>query len=234
MAAAGIRLIWCQGGNPHSAKLAIAAGWWYGFRSDSNHYAEELGPVALIDSHWEDDRVDWQRHLAVCAEVRPWLATVPDTLSINQLDRTLTQAEQIAQHAIPLVVPKCEGLIERLPREIGGKPIVLGYSVPTSYGGTDLPLWNFLGRPVHLLGGNPRRQMELCQYLAVVSADGNLAWRLARRGIVVKTNGAAGMTLRELDGQCWPGENAPLEALRRSLENLRTFWCSRTKVHWRV
>ena len=42
-----VKVIWCQGGNPRSARLAIEAGWHYGFRSDDNHFADTLGPVAL-------------------------------------------------------------------------------------------------------------------------------------------------------------------------------------------
>ncbi len=232
---AAVRLIWCQGGNPASARIAVAAGFWYGFRSDSNHYADELGPVALLDSHWEEGRVDWSRHLDVCARLRPALATAPDTLSLDDLDRTLRQAGEIAAYANPLIVPKCEGMIRRLPREINGRPVTLGYSVPTSYGGSELPLWDYTGWPVHLLGGSPRRQAEVCRYLDVVSADGNVTWLLARRGIVTGENGAGGKTLRQADGQRWPHGNAPLEALRRSLANLRVFWDTRRLgIEWRT
>jgi hypothetical protein len=229
-----MRLIWCQSGNPASARLAVAAGWWYGFRSDGNHYASELGPVAILDSHWEEDRIDWPRHLDQAAQHRPWLATVPDVLALGELDRALLRGEEIAPHCDRvLVVPKAEGIIERLPRALGGKPVVLGYSVPTSYGGTELGLWSFQGWPVHLLGGNARTQADLCRYLRVVSADGNLAWRLARRGIVVNERGVAGPTLRQMDGQSWPARGAHLEALRRSLANLRTFWGRHAEVEWR-
>src|SRR5262245_7707935 len=227
-----MRLVWCQGGNPRSARLAVAAGWWYGFRSDSNHYADELGPVALVDVRW-DARVDWPRHLDVVARLRPYLAAVPDVLAPAEFDRALRQAEQLAAHASPLVVPKCYGLTADLPREFRGRPVVLGFSVPTSYGGTPLPVWEFAGWPVHLLGGNARRQVEYCSYMRVVSADGNLAWRLARRGIVVTPRGTAGRTLRDADGVRWPGPDAPLEALRRSLVNLRQFWDRSVAVDWR-
>jgi hypothetical protein len=231
-----VRLIWCQGGNPASARLAIAAGWWYGFRSDSNHHAKELGPVALVDSHWLPGKVVWPRHLGVVAQWQPWLATVPDTLDLSDLDRTIRQAEEIVSaspHTMPLVIPKCPGLIERLPRTVNGQPLILGYSVPTSYGGTELGLWDFTGWPVHLLGGNTRTQLELCGYLSVVSADGNLPWRLARRGVVITTQGVAGKTLRELDGQRRAENGAHLESLRRSLLNLRPYWDRHQIIDWR-
>jgi hypothetical protein len=229
-----IRLIHCQSGNPRSARLAVEHGWWYGFRSDCNHYARELGPVALLDCRWE--KPDWPKHLGRVAELCPWLAIVPDTMRLDELDRTLWQAEEIARYATPLVVPKCFGLIECLPRTLCGRSVVLGYSLPTAYGGTELPLWEYRDWPVHILGGNPRRQAECAAYLPhVVSADGNLTWRLARRGIVVTSQGKHGSTIAKLDGQSWPGENMPLEAFRRSLCNLRRFWdCVRADVEWRA
>lgn len=233
MGTAPLRLIWCQGGNPASARLAVGAGWWYGFRSDGNHYAAGLGPVALLDCDWTAP--DWPRHLDAAAEHRPWLAVVPDVMAEADADRAVRQAEALAPHCGlgPLLVPKAEGVVPRLPRTVGGRPVVLGYSVPTSYGGSELGLWSYRGWPVHLLGGNARRQADLAGYLDVVSADGNLAWRLARRGVVVGPNGAAGPTLRQADGGRFAG-HGPLEALRRSLENLRAFWGRRAAVEWRA
>src|SRR5262249_7225798 len=182
---------------------------------------------------WETP--DWPRHLARAAEVRPLLAAVPDVLSEHDTDRALRQAEALAAHAAAvLVIPKAPSVIGRLPRTVGnGTPLVLGYSVPTSYGGTELPLWDFRGWPVHLLGGNSRRQADLCGYLDVVSADGNLPGRLARRGTIVGVNGAAGPTVRQADGRRFDGPGAHLEALRRSLANLRVFWDRQRRVFWR-
>jgi hypothetical protein len=217
-------MIWCQGGNPRSASLAVSSGWFYGFRSDDNHHADRLGPVCLLDIDWK--KPNWDRHLALARRYRPWLAAVPDILNADDTDRAMEQAEEIASACGlgPLVIPKVPGVIPRLPREIDGKPLVLGYSVPTSYGGSELALWDYRGRPVHLLGGNPRRQLDCMNYLDVVSADGNLAWRLARQGIIVTDRGVAGPTLRQADGHRWPVQDAHLEALRRSLINLKSFW----------
>lgn len=228
-----MRLIWCQGGNRESSRLAVSAGWWYGFRSDDSHAAAELGPAALLDSHWEAGKVDWPKHLRVADRVRPWLATIPDTMTLAEVPRTLRQAEQIAPYCDKLlIVPKLEGVIDELPREIAGKPVVLGYSVPTGYGGTPVSEFAFQGWPVHLLGGSARRQAELCCYLRVISADGNIAWRLARRGIICTNRGTGGETIKQADGKRWAGDNAHLEALRRSLINLRKFWSHR-KIEWR-
>jgi len=228
-----MKLIWCQGGNKRSAGLAVAAGWGYGFRSDDKHFADELGPVALLDCHWEQP--DWQRHLDVAATVKPMLATVPDVLSLDQLPDTLRQAKLLAPLCSALlIVPKCADLIPLLPREIDGKLVVLGYSIPTGYGGTPLPLWEFKGWPTHLLGGSARDQLDLCGYLNVISCDGNVAWRLARRGIIVTEHGIGGPSILEADGQRWPAEDAHLECLRRSLVNLKKFWNRHRKIEWRT
>ena len=58
---------------------------------------------------------------------------------------------------------------------------MLGYSVPTRYGGTEVASWEFAGWPVHLLGGSPHTQMGLAHYLNVVSADGNYHQLMASR-----------------------------------------------------
>jgi len=47
--------------------------------------------------------------------------------------------------------------------------------VPTAHGSTDVPVSEFDGWPVHLLGGSPHAQHRLTHYLHAVSADGNIA-----------------------------------------------------------
>lgn len=65
--------------------------------------------------------------------------------------------------------------------------MILGYSVPTKYGKTEVPLEEFHGWPIHLLGGSPQKQMELFQYFRqhstkVVSVDGNVIGKLSMLG----------------------------------------------------
>jgi hypothetical protein len=201
--------------------MAVSHGWWYGARSDDTIYP--LAPLALLDVDWK--RPDWERHLEQAATYLPGLAVVPDVMGLGEIDRALAQAEALSRYCEnAVIVPKDYGIIARLPAEVCGKALVLGYSIPTTYGGSPVPLWEFGRRPVHLLGGNPRRQLELFGYLNVKSLDGNLAWRLARRGVVMTARGIAGPTLKACDGRRWPARDMPLEALRRSLVNLRSFW----------
>jgi hypothetical protein len=102
------------------------------------------------------------------------MATVLDWEREDQLPEVLGWAEEVAQYVEQIVlIPKVQGGVSKLPHRIGGKSVVLGYSVPTRYGGTSLFLQEFQGWPVHLLGGQPHKQMELACYLNVASVDGN-------------------------------------------------------------
>lgn len=136
------------------------------------------------------------------------------------------RAEGVAPHvARVVVIPKVPGRVGEIPDEVGGRPVVLGFSVPTRYGGTTCGTWEFGRRPAHLLGGSPQAQMELAQYLRVVSADGNMAAQQARKGRFwnrrpgpkghwdqLRTAGDARTT------------SVPQECFRRSLAAIRATW----------
>lgn len=171
---------------------------------------------------------------------QPYAATVLDWERPDQLAQVLGWAQEAAQYAHQvIIVPKVDH-IDRLPHQVGQAQVVLGYSVPTRYGGTTLPLWAFAGWPVHLLGGNPHTQMDCWRYLApiadVVSADGNMAQLMACRYCQFWTNGDARHrfgharnrywpTLREAnDGELVTGTDLPYEAFRRSCQNIIAAW----------
>lgn len=215
----GIKLIFCAGGNKERMQVALEEGWAPGTRSDYYVYPH-YRPLALLDVHWEG--YDWPAHLRVAQAEHPWMAAVPDTMSADDLSRTLAMAEEIAPCcAHVMVIPKAPGVVPALPRVIGGTPVVLGYSVPTRYGATPLPVWDFSGWPVHLLGGTPLGQVRLAHYMDVVSADGNVACKVALRGAVITERGGREQLHRILG---YRAENMPLVALRHSLRNIRTLW----------
>ena len=114
----------------------------------------------------------------------------------------------------------------------GGKQIRLGYSVPAKFGGTDVPLWEFADWPVHLLGGSPQAQMQMCNYLNVVSADGNYAQKMALQYGQFWVPGNA----RYAANRYWPklseaGESVdtdvPYVAFERSCKNIIDAWSSK-------
>lgn len=167
-------LIYCADGNQRFAEIALAAGFRYGAQLPNTIYA----PLYFADQDWRNP--DRERYMQALTTHRPTIATVLDYEQPEQRDEVLSWAAEAAQFVDQVViVPKATGTIEDLPRQINGARVVLGYSVPTKYAGTQVPLWEFKGWPVHLLGGSPQKQMELATYLHVTSADGNMAMKMA-------------------------------------------------------
>lgn len=222
-------LIYCGGGNRRFYEIATAAGFRYGSQLPKTVY----GPLWFADQDWRKPRR--VAYMAALARHRPHMATVLDWERDEQLPEILDWAEEAAQHINwVLIVPKVQGGVARLPRRIGGRDVVLAYSVPTKYAGTSLPLWDFAGWPVHLLGGSPQAQMHAWQHMAgqcdVVTADSNYAQKMAVRhcqfwvsGTARAANNRYWPTLNEADGRQWNGDG-PYEAFRRSCENIMAAW----------
>jgi len=219
-------LIYCAGGNRRFAELATGAGFVYGARLPDTTYF----PLWFADQDWK--KPNRALYVEYLRRERPTQATVLDLEREGQLAEVLDWAEEVSQYvARVVIVPKCFGIIERLPRRIGGADVVLGYSVPTKYAGTEVPTWEFAGWPVHLLGGSPHGQMRLMYSLDVVSADGNMTNRMAmwNRFWVNGTSRNSSNrdrywpSLDDADGVKW-GVDAPYEAFRRSCINVWAAW----------
>lgn len=171
-----IDLIYCANGNARFAQIAIDAGFLYGAQLPGTVYH----PIYFADQDW--NKPDRAKYMGALSEHRPYMASVLDWEQPGELPEVLLWAEEAAQYVeVVMIIPKVQGGIDRLPRVIGGRPVRLGYSVPTKFGGTELPAWEFIGWPVHLLGGSPHRQMELSTYMNVASADGNYHGLKARK-----------------------------------------------------
>lgn len=228
-------LIYCADGNARFAEIAIDAGYRYGAQLPNTVYH----PVYFADQDWRNP--NRERYMAALAEHRPHMATVLDWERKEQFGEVLAWAEDAAQYVEQvLIVPKVLGGIPRIPRTIGGKLVVLAYSVPTRFAGTQVPIWEFAGWPIHLLGGSPQAQMHLWATLTpiadVVSVDGNYANKMATRYCQYWEPGTARYaknrywpTLREAnDGELWgsgePEADAPYEAFRRSCRNIYAAW----------
>jgi len=219
------RLIYCAGGNPSFARAAVDAGWEYGVRLPDTVYF----PLDFADVNWK--KPDRETYMTALAKYRPKMAVVLDWEHPDQLPEVLTWAEDAAalvSEAV-VIVPKVPGQVDLLPRQVGGRRVVLGYSVPTSYGAAPLGLWELAGRPVHLLGGSPQRQRECWHYLAaiasVISLDGNMAAQQARRGRFWSPEPHRKGRWRQLaDAGDLRTEGVPLECFRRSLAAIASVW----------
>jgi hypothetical protein len=175
-----VSLIWCADGNLAHSRAAVEAGWLYGVRLPAKGMLEDV-PLFMADQDWR--RPDRRKYMGLLERHRPAIATVLDWERPEQYAEVMSWAEEAAAHVTEavLVVAKVSGGVPDIPACIGGKEVRIAYSVPTSHGGADLGLWEFKGRPLHLLGGSPQRQREVLSYLRteVVSADGNMAKKMA-------------------------------------------------------
>lgn len=172
---------------------AVIAGWEYGFRSGHGYckYAETERTAAhypvFVDNDYENyvHRV----HLAAVKQFRPRYATVRDIMSKEQcqeagisyfsMDRIMDWAEELSEYSDNVIIIPKIPVIDKIPEKY-----ILGYSVPTSYGGTPLPTEAFKGRRVHLLGGSPNRQIAYWSKLKdeVVSIDNNYIHKMGVKG----------------------------------------------------
>jgi hypothetical protein len=220
-----LRLIFCADGNPKHAHIAHAAGWLYGARLPPRGIADL--PLHFADQDWR--KPDRAKYMAELAKRRPCLATVLDWERPEQLPDVLSWAEEAAQYVgeAVILIPKVSGMIPLLPRLIGGKEVILGYSVPTKFAGSPVPLWEHAGWPIHLLGGSPQAQRDVWRYLRgiadVRSLDGNMCKRQATSRCLYWTRDVSSY------GHWQPiaravETDAPNECVRRSLANIRDAW----------
>jgi hypothetical protein len=211
-----IDLIYCAAGNRRFMEIAVSHGFKYGAQMPGTIYA----PIFMADQNWK--KPNRAAYMAALAQHRPHVASVLDLEREDQLGEVLSWADEAAQYVnVVLLIPKVFGIIPRLPRRIGGAEVRLGYSVPTKFGGTEVPVWEFAGWPVHLLGGQPQAQIELAHYMDVRSVDGNYANKMAVRFCEYWTAGGW-CELSDADG--YVANDAPYEAFARSCANIMQAW----------
>lgn len=221
-------LIYCSDGNRRFAEIAIDAGFTYGAQMPNTIYFQP----EFVDQNWKSP--DLNKYAAVVVEHNPRLATVLDWEQTEQLPEVLSWAETIAPYVeMVIIIPKVIGEVGRLPRIIGGRPVRLGYSVPTRFGGTCVPAWEFGGWPVHLLGGSPQVQYQLSYYMDVRSVDGNMHLKMATQyntffDLQKRTRRGYWPSLKDFDGKKWgdgsASADAPYEAFRRSCLAIHKMW----------
>jgi uncharacterized protein DUF6610 len=227
---AELRLIFCLGANRQYPAIARRCGWSIGARLPCTLYAE-YQPLAFADQDWRrfdgllasDDRYRraYQRYIAAVASTRPHMASVLDWTADRDLSEVLDWAVAIAPSIETVqIIPKVPGRVGEIPRTIAGRPVILGYSVPTRHGATPCDPAEFAGWPVHLLGGNPRQQIHYAGLLTtlgaeIVSADGNLTHKAAGLGTFWEAGRARNLGARKL---------STLAALTRSLIAVPQMW----------
>ena len=179
--------------SPVLGKVCTTVGFRPGIisRSVTDSYMKQVQTMSLdidfVDNEFKD--YDHAQHLNAVRLLQPKYATVRDVMTQSQcseigieyysFDDIIDMARELNEYAENvMVIPKYD-CIDDIPDEF-----MLGYSVPSSYGGTPLPIERFVGRRVHLLGGNWKRQRNALAVLgdSCVSLDNNHLMNIARFG----------------------------------------------------
>jgi GNAT superfamily N-acetyltransferase len=171
-------IIYCAAGNKRYADIAIRHGMRYGAQLPNTIYHAPF----FADQDWKQP--DRKGYMAALKKYRPALATVLDLEREEQRHEVLSWALEASRYVTEavIIIPKVMSIIPKLPKHVFNRQIRLGYSVPTKYGGTSVPTWEFANWPVHLLGGSPQEQLNLSRYMDVKSVDGNYINGRAKNG----------------------------------------------------
>jgi hypothetical protein len=151
-------------------ELARRRGWLPGARYTNLRDVKRLDGLGFLDIDWRN--YSFRRHLEATKTTRPFLTVARDIEDEVRLAQTIYEADELLQYAQHVViVPKDVRLENEIERRIP-KRFILGFSVPTKYGGTMISPQAFK-RPVHLLGGRPDVQRRFAESLKVFSIDCN-------------------------------------------------------------
>lgn len=156
----------------HSKKtidIADKFGWLPGAKYTNLRDIKHCKRVGFIDIDWKN--YCFEKHIDAVIKTSPLYTVAKDIIDIKEVDEILYQADQLSNYAENVIlVPKdckLKNMLNNLPHKY-----LLGYSVPTKYGGTEISTSHFQ-RPVHLLGGRPDIQRKLANEMQVISFDCN-------------------------------------------------------------
>lgn len=163
-----VKLIYCGIGNKKLDELAVNVGIHYGMQFPASR--EPPFPVYFADQNWKNPQRE--KYVEWVEKYQPKIATVIDIENYSQIDEALSWGEDICSYVKEIVIiPKINGIINEIPRSISGTRVTLGYSVPTTHGGTTVPVEEFSGWNIHLLGGNPQKQLNMYDKMELIGAQ---------------------------------------------------------------
>ena len=173
-----MNFILVRGGDKAAPRIARESGWLYGVRHDYKPY----GHIHMLDIHWHD--YDWDEYMKCVHDYAPNIAMVADYEHLSEQTTMLKQISDLRGRVdIICACPKFAGATNDIPHDVR-----LAISIPAkSYAGYLPPLDDIRDRDVHLLGGNPQRQLNFALTAKSVNAtvkslDGNYHVRKAGLG----------------------------------------------------
>lgn len=150
--------------------IATSFGWLCGARYTNCRDVREYQDVGFIDIDWKN--YCFEKHLSAVKKIKPHMTVARDIDDFRDFDHIMGQAYQLLEYCDRVVIVPKDLKMRKIFNKVIPDEFVLGFSVPTKYGGTDIEPELFK-RPVHLLGGRPDVQYELAKKMDVVSLDCN-------------------------------------------------------------
>lgn len=170
--------------------MAYYSGWKWGIQSSEKVISPNYNlhyDVTFVDNEYKN--YNHQQHCQVVKRFTPKYCTTRDLMTMGQcqqagieyysFEQVMEQAAELEQYAQNVIIIPKYDCLDKIPEKY-----MLGYSVPTSHGGTPLPVAAFKGRRIHLLGGSWKAQLAHMAELGddVVSVDNNYIHRQAEYG----------------------------------------------------
>jgi hypothetical protein len=181
------------------ALIAVRSGFGLGIQTNNVRPNEDVSRWVRMPEFVDSDyrHYDHGHHLRLVERIRPKYATVRDVMTPAQceadgieyvpLEQILAWAYELSVHADHVIVTPKYDCLDRIP-----ETYVLGYSAASRMGATGMPISQFGGRRIHLLGGNWRDQYAYLGLMGddIVSLSLNLAAKGAMFGTYYRPDGA--------------------------------------------
>jgi len=160
-------------------EIAARHGWKPAARYTNLRDVKTFDRLGFLDIEWK--HYDFDTHLNITKQVCPLMTVAKDIEHPEEVGQIIDQAFELQQYATYVViVPKHPKLGPHI-EDLVPTNFILGFSVPTRYGGSRIPP-EYFKRAVHLLGGRPDVQRRLAKHLNVFSLDCNRFTYDARYG----------------------------------------------------
>jgi hypothetical protein len=151
-------------------KIALEHGWYAGAQYTNLRNIRTQEETGFIDIDWKN--YSFKKHIHAVKEVRPLFTVARDVVDITHLPSILDEAQELSLYAKNIIIVPKDIRLASMMEEVIPSSYILGYSVPSKYGGTIIQPQHFK-RSVHLLGGRPDTQRQLAKVMNVISIDCN-------------------------------------------------------------
>jgi len=173
------------------AFIADMMGFRLGTRSDqfntnrTHKLFDDDIPVDFVDNNFKNP--DRDRLEDIVSKTDSEFVVLPDVYDEGDLTSVVEYGQRLESEyqTTPIVVPKDELEYQHIPDHW-----ILGFSVPSGYGETEVSPTEFTSHRVHLLGGSPRNQIKYANKLTdcgaeLYSVDGNAFAKAASYGNII-------------------------------------------------